>query len=277
MIILLTTLILTLVLIGPAMFLLGGKIYKIEGIDFKRAFITNLAIVGLGVILLPVQLGLLLLGLGYGLISILSLLVLLAAGTWVIKKLFKTTIIRSVGVYVIAAVLSLVFSFFVAGVGFRAYAIPTNSMAPAIIQGDHVFVNKLVYRFKEPQRGDLLVFSLKNKKTHMVKRLIGMPGEKVEIREGKVYINKKPVSETLMLKDAARDDETAALENYGPVNTPESSFFVLGDNMTNSYDSRHFGFIGRAAVIGRVDTIYWSLDTKTKRIRWERILKSTKK
>jgi signal peptidase I len=276
MLIVLTTLVLTVLLIGPAMFLLGGKIFKIEGADFKRAFITNLAIVGLGVLLLLVQLGLLLLGLGYGLISILNLLALLVLGTWIIKKLFKTTIPRSLGVYVIAALLSLVFSFFVSMLGFRAYLIPKNSMVPALIQGDHVFVDKLVYRFKEPERGDLMVFRAKNGKHHFVKRLIGMPGEEIEIREGKVYVNNTVIKETLVLKETTADGETKPLENYGPIKIPGESFFVLGDNSKYSYDSRHFGFVSRAAVIGRVDTIYWSINRETKRIRWERILKRVK-
>jgi len=180
------------------------------------------------------------------------------------------------GVYVIAAVLSLAFSFFVSMVGFKSYSIPTNSMAPTLIQGDYVFVDKIGYRFKEPEREDLIVFRAKNETYHIVKRLIGMPGEEIEIREGKVYINNAVINEMLVVKGTAMDGDTVPLENYGPVKIPGKSFFVLGDNSKYTLDSRHFGFVNRTEVIGRVDTIYWSMDRETKRIRWERILKRAK-
>jgi signal peptidase I len=265
--IVLVTFLLGLVLINPAILLLGGTVFHIEGIDFKRAFITNIAMVGLSLLLL--------LGWGSGLISIpIFLAVYVLVGIWIVKKLFKTTIPRALGVFVFAAVLSSIFSSFVSAVGFKSYSIPTNSMAPALIQGDYVFVNKIVYRINEPERGDLMVFRVKNEKHQLfMKRLIGLPGEEIEIREGKVYIDKALIKETLVVKGTAADGDTAPLENYGPVKIPGKSFFVLGDNTKYTYDSRHFGFVSRSDVIGRIDTIYWSLDRETNRIRWKRILK----
>jgi signal peptidase I len=125
-----------------------------------------------------------------------------------------------------------------------------------------------------------MVFWLKNENNYiekrLTKRLIGLPGEEIEIREGKVYINKAVINGTLVVKGTTTDGDTAPLENYGPVKVPGKSFFVLGGNPKYTYDSRHFGFVSRSDVIGRIDTIYWSMDRETKRIRWKRILKRAK-
>ena len=276
LLIVLVTYLLGLLLVGPAMLFLGATILKIEGISFKRALITNIVIVGASVLLLLVYLGLLLLGMEYGLSKILTFLAVLLASLWIIKKLFKTTFPRALGAYVYALVLTSLLSSPVMWVGYRAYSIPTNSMAPALIQGDHVFVNKFIYRFNEPERGDLIVFRAKNENQLFTKRLIGMPGEEIEIREGKVYIDKALIKKTLVVKDTTTDGDTVPLENYGPVKIPEKSFFVLGSNPKYTYDSRHFGFVSRSDVTGRIDTIYWSMDMETRRIRWNRILKRAK-
>lgn len=156
----------------------------------------------------------------------------------------------------------------------EAYKIPAGSMLPTLMIGDHFFVDKSIYKTQKIAHGDLVIFPFPQKpQTMFIKRVIGLPGDEIEIRNKKLYINnsiqdqsyiKHEDTRILPAKDSPRD-------NLGPVTVPENSLFVLGDNRDNSYDSRFWGFVPASTVKGKIANIYWSWDKKHSKIRWERI------
>ncbi len=143
--------------------------------------------------------------------------------------------------------------------GFEARGIPSGSMLPTLEINDRILINKGIYRFKKPQRGDIIVFNptaalrQQNFKDAFTKRVIGLPGEKVEIKKnGKVYINDRVLQEDY-IKELTDNP-------YMPVVVPENSYFVLGDNRNNSYDSRYWGFVPEENIIGKATKRYWPLN-----------------
>lgn len=126
-----------------------------------------------------------------------------------------------------------------------------SSMNPGLENGQRVLVVKASYWFGEPQRGDVIIFqSPRDPGRTLVKRVIGMPGEWVEIRDGTVYIDDIPLDEPYV---------QGTNRAYGPMQVPEDSYFVLGDNRNNSTDSRSWGTISREAIIGQAWLCYWPL------------------
>ncbi|HBT19978.1 MAG TPA: signal peptidase I [Peptococcaceae bacterium] len=134
-----------------------------------------------------------------------------------------------------------------------ARVIPSGSMLPTIQQSDRILVNKLAYSFKEPQRGDIIVFEAPvnvGDNQDFIKRVIALPGETVEIKNGKVFINGKPLEEDYILE--------APNYNFGPVKVPEGCLFVLGDNRNSSYDSHLWNVWLRIdKVKGKAFLRYW--------------------
>ncbi len=139
------------------------------------------------------------------------------------------------------------------------FYIPTGSMEPTLLPRDRVLVNKFIYRFREPQRGDIVVFLPPNDNRDYIKRIIGLPGETIEIRKGKVYINNRALSEPYKIN---KPD----FSSFGPFKIPKSSYFVMGDNRPNSSDSRVFGPLKKERIIGKAILIYWPIS----RIQWLR-------
>lgn len=144
--------------------------------------------------------------------------------------------------------------------GIRTYVaefryIPSKSMEPALQVNDRVIVDKVSYRFHAPQRHDIVVFHptaplLKlNVHDALIKRVIALPGEQVQVKGGQLYINQRPLSE----------DYIAAKPNYswGPQIVPPNSYFVLGDNRNQSYDGHNWGFVPSAHIIGRAVVRFW--------------------
>ncbi len=130
-------------------------------------------------------------------------------------------------------------------------------MNPLLIDGDRLFVNKFVYHFKKIRRGDIIVFqSPINPKYDFIKRVIGLPGEKIQIIDGYVYINGKKLNEPYV---KYRDHFFMA-----PFNIPTGEFFVMGDNRPNSLDSRYWGTVKRDKVIGKAFFCFWPL----KHFKW---------
>jgi signal peptidase I len=140
----------------------------------------------------------------------------------------------------------------------EARFIPSGSMLPTLQIDDRLIVDKISYRFKNPERGDIVVFSptealQKQKFTDaFIKRVIGLPGDKVEVKGGKVYVNDRALAENYI------DEQPHYF--YGPVTVPSGSYLVLGDNRNNSYDSHYWGFVPRANIIGKAVVRFWPLN-----------------
>lgn len=138
--------------------------------------------------------------------------------------------------------------------------IPSESMVPTLKINDKLIVDKLSYRFTAPQRGDIVVFSptdniKKNDPTlkdAFIKRVIGLPGDKVEVKGGRVYINDQPQREDYI--------KEAPVYQFDAVIVPPDSYLVLGDNRNNSYDSHFWGFVPRDNIIGRAIVRFWPPD-----------------
>jgi signal peptidase I len=132
----------------------------------------------------------------------------------------------------------------------QAFQVEQYSMEPTLLPHDRVLVNKFIYRFREPRRGDIIVLHYpRDPSRNYIKRIVGLPGDRVEIRGGHVLINGESVEELYVNGTPTGD--------YGPETVPGDSFFVLGDNRNNSEDSRAFGFLKRSLVIGQAILIYW--------------------
>jgi signal peptidase I len=150
------------------------------------------------------------------------------------------------------------------------FEMPTGSMIPTIQggsgKGDHVFVDRLTYRFSSPRRGDLLVFLTKGlpelrQDQFYIKRIVGMPGERLQIHDGSVFANGTRLGEKDNIPPihfVTREEvEHRGEGSGGPYQVPEGTYFVLGDNSTNSLDSRFFGCVPRENVYGKVTAIYF--------------------
>ena len=140
----------------------------------------------------------------------------------------------------------------------KPYRIPSASMEPTLHVADRVIANRLVYRFHDPRRGDIIVFKAPARvaaacdaRGTFVKRVVGLPGEKVELRNGYVLINGVRLNEPYM-RPGYRGHESGEWERVS-----SDAYFVLGDNRTMSCDSRRWGLVPRNSIIGRADVTYW--------------------
>jgi signal peptidase I len=209
--------------------------------------------------------------------------------------------------FLIAAVVALFIRQFVV----EAFKIPSGSMIPTLTIGDHLLVNKFVYgpripftdirifSWKEPKRGDIVVFKYpENEDKNFIKRVVGLPGDKIEIKNGKLLINDEPVrlSETgtydgkeqasgypYYEKPKLLNEQLGTVKHhilylrdqsgygFGPKIVPAQSVFVMGDNRDNSQDSRVWGYVKYNKILGKALIIYWSWDGDGRWVRWERI------
>ena len=180
---------------------------------------------------------------------------------------------------VIAVILALFIRTFVV----QAFKIPTGSMENNLLIGDHLLVNKFVFgpsatRLERAilpmgtiKRGDVIVFKYPEEPDRdYIKRVIGLPGETVELRAKKIYINGTPLDEPYVhfLEPPSMDTDVHEVtsidvrERYGPVTVPPDQYFVMGDNRDNSQDSRYWGFLQRDYVKGKALLIYWSYEAE---------------
>ena len=191
---------------------------------------------------------------------------------------FKKSTIRE---YFESIVIAVVLALFIRTFVVQAFKIPTGSMEENLLIGDHLLVNKFVFGPTESRleqtllpvatvkRRDVIVFKYPEEPDRdFIKRIIGLPGESVEVREKKVYIDGKPLDEPYAhyLQPAASPSEFHEVtsfdvrDRYGPVTVPPNQFFVMGDNRDNSQDSRYWGFLPREYIKGKALLIYWSYE-----------------
>ncbi|WP_227766682.1 signal peptidase I [Zhaonella formicivorans] len=150
----------------------------------------------------------------------------------------------------IAVILAFVIRIFL----FQPFYIPSGSMEPTLMIGDRIIVNKITYRFSEPKRGDVIVFKYPlEPKRDYIKRVVGLPGETLEIKDGTLYINDRPTPEEYL-------PPNVPLADYGPITIPKNAYFMMGDNRSNSQDSRFWGTLQRDYIIGKAVLIFWPLN-----------------
>jgi len=216
--------------------------------------------------------------------------------------------------YAEAIVIAIVLALFIRTFVVQAFKIPSGSMIQTLQIGDHILVNKMVYGIKlpwdcewdltstrsgvskfpllwscysyktlipvaSPERGDIIVFMFpEDESKDFIKRLIGLPGDRVEVRNKTVYINDKPLIEsyTQHVDPKVLPHQSQPRDNFGPLTVPPDSYFVIGDNRDQSLDSRFWGFVKREKIKGKAFLIYWSWDGRgdlTHWVRWNRIAK----
>jgi signal peptidase I len=130
-----------------------------------------------------------------------------------------------------------------------------TSMAPLLSDQERIFINKFVYRFEPITRGDVVVFWYPlDRSKSFIKRVVGLPGETVEIRQGIVYVNNVPLPEPYV------PPQYEDLSDYGPIHVPGDSYFVMGDHRISSNDSRVFGSVASHYIYGRAVFAYWPVD-----------------
>jgi len=190
---------------------------------------------------------------------------------------------RFVKEYLEPIVIAVLIALFIRAFIVQAFKIPSSSMEPTLLVGDHLLVSKFIYgiripytdiklfQYKKPSRGDIIVFIFpKDRSKDFIKRVIGTEGEKVVIVHNKIYINDKLIDDPWGRFTMPR----TSIEDYGPVKVPESSLFVMGDNRDNSQDSRFWGFVKLNEVKGKALIIYFSWDSNSQdllnKIRWTR-------
>ena len=182
--------------------------------------------------------------------------------------------------YFESIVIAVILALFVRTFVVQAFKIPSGSMEDNLLIGDHLLVNKFIFGgaptaaeravlpVRDIHRGDVIVFKFpKEPDRDFIKRVIGLPGETVELRRKAVYINGQPLDEPYVhfLAPASEGQEVTQFdvrERYGPVRIPDGQYFVMGDNRDNSQDSRYWGFLPRDYVKGKALLIYWSYESE---------------
>ena len=165
----------------------------------------------------------------------------------------------------------------------EAFWVPSGSMLPTIQIGDHLFVNKLAYgmhlpfiehelaQWSPPHRGDVVVFtSPVDRRIDLIKRVIAVAGDSVEVRDKHLYINGQEVPDPHASFTDPRPRDSTPRDHFGPVTVPPGKFFVMGDNRDQSYDSRYWGFADERDVKGQATFVYWSWDSQIHWVRWDR-------
>jgi signal peptidase I len=181
---------------------------------------------------------------------------------------------------VVAVVLALVIRTFVV----QAFKIPSGSMEDTLLIGDHILVNKLAYglqlpfmhdKFRlfglmdDPERGDIIVFPFpRDPSRDFIKRVVGLPGDRVEISNHHAYINGEALKEPYIKLDERAVMHPSRYSHWGPEVVPPGQLFVMGDNRDNSADSRDWGFLDSTQVKGRAFIIYWSWDSSHPKFFW---------
>lgn len=188
--------------------------------------------------------------------------------------------------YAEAIGIALLLALFIRTFVVQAFKIPSGSMIPTLLIGDHILVNKFSYGIKnpltgtvwlrvgEPQRGEVIVFKFpQNPDQDFIKRVVGIPGDTVQGVDKKVYVNGRELADTqaVHLDPQLIPGGIQPRDTFGPITVPPNALFVMGDNRDNSHDSRFWQFVDFRAVKGKAFMLYWSWDHDNFAVRWNRI------
>jgi len=195
--------------------------------------------------------------------------------------------------YTEAILIALLLALFIRTFVIQAFKIPSGSMKETLLIGDHILVSKFAYGThipneipflniklfddiiffpKQPERGDIIVFKYpKDEKRDFIKRVIGVPGDLLEVRHQKVFINGKPYEDRhARHTESPSDSSLVPRDDFGPVLVPDNHLFMMGDNRENSQDSRYWGFLDINKVRGKALMIYWSWNQLESWVRFDR-------
>ena len=187
-----------------------------------------------------------------------------------------------------AIVIAVVLALFIRTFIVQAFKIPSGSMQPTLLIGDHILVNKFLYGvgipftdmklldIKKPTQGDVIVFKYpEDESKDYIKRVIGLPGDTINIINKQIFINGNPYHDSAGVYDEprilARGQFNSNRDNFGPITVPPDSLFVMGDNRDHSSDSRFWGFVNISKVKGKAFIIYWSWEKAFKNFRLSRL------
>jgi len=185
-----------------------------------------------------------------------------------------------------AILFAIVLALFIRTFVIQAFKIPSGSMKETLLIGDHILVNKFIYGVKlpflqktiipvkEPDRGDIVVFKFpKDPKKDFIKRVVGITGDQIVIKDKKVYVNGEIEEEKHIIHMDSNifPAQYSRRDNLESVTVPPDSIFVMGDNRDNSHDGRFWGFVDLKAIKGQAFIIYWSWDKNNFGVRWGRI------
>lgn len=170
---------------------------------------------------------------------------------------------RTIVEYVVLAVVAVAVALLIQAFLVKPYRIPSASMEDTLLIGDRVLVDRISWRFSQPERGDIVVFHPPFDGPVLIKRVIGLPNDEVSLSGGFVYINGRRLDEPYVRRVDGRQEPSEPFSNglpwslQEPYKVPAGSYFVMGDNRTDSGDSRDFGPIKRAQFVGRAFAKYW--------------------
>lgn len=193
---------------------------------------------------------------------------------------------KAIREYAKAIVTALLLALFIRAYFIQAFKIPSGSMIPTLVVGDHILVNKFIYgtkipfsdkrilELKKPSRGDIIVFKYpEDQERDFIKRVIAVEGDVIEIKDKIVHVNGMPVQELYAqhTDNIIRPAGVEPRDNLGPKVIPKDKFFMMGDNRDQSYDSRYWGFVDTKEIRGKALIIYWSWDGSKHLPRFTRI------
>ena len=187
-----------------------------------------------------------------------------------------------------AIVIAVVLALFIRTFIVQAFKIPSGSMLPTLLIGDHILVNKFIYGvkipftditlidIKNPERGDVIVFIYpEDESKDYIKRVIGLPGDTIKIVNKQIFLNGQKYRDEFGVYDDPRIYKRGQFngnrDNFGPITVPPDALFVMGDNRDHSSDSRFWGFVNINKVKGKAFIIYWSWESMFKNFRLTRI------
>lgn len=160
-------------------------------------------------------------------------------------------VVKEIISWILTFLIAFALAFAIRAYIFEPYKVQMSSMNPTLYENDLIIVNKFIFKLREPKRGEVVIFKPPYGDKDYIKRVIGLPGETIEIKDGFVYINGEKLIEPYIKNSTPGD--------LPPLEIPEGKIFVMGDNRNNSLDSREFGPIDLEKLDGRADIIFWPL------------------